>query len=77
MALRLIPRSLRRSGFFVTVVQRDAKASSRVNASVEASTARFPKFVRSLRPHLHELRKAKGSSNVLNSNAAFDFEVPR
>jgi hypothetical protein len=61
MVLRFPSCSLWRSGFVVTIPAR-CKASSPVNASVEASTARFPKFVRHPRPHFHELRKAKGSS---------------
>jgi hypothetical protein len=46
-------------GFLATIA---GGSFRRLNAGVEASTARFPKFVRHPRPHLHELRKAKGSS---------------
>src|SRR5581483_8857557 len=41
--------------------QRNAKHCRQLDASAEAPVARFPKFVRYLRPHLHELRKAKGN----------------
>ena len=47
---------------FLATIPAQCGALSRVNASVGASTARFPKFVRHLRPHFHELRKAQGSS---------------
>jgi hypothetical protein len=50
----------RRSGFLVTVI--GGYLFRRFDASVEASVARFPKFVRYSRPHLHELWKAKGTA---------------
>ena len=58
MALRLTPRSLRRSGFFVTVPAQRA-ALSRVRASVEA-----------LRPHGFVVRALAHSSAAPNASIA-------
>ena len=41
-----------------------------------ASSAHFPKFVIHRSTHFHELRKAMGTSKLIDSNAAFLFEVP-
>src|SRR3974390_1050405 len=41
-----------------------------------ASSAHFPKFVIHRSIHLHELRKAMGTSKLIDSSAAFLFEVP-
>jgi hypothetical protein len=50
---------------FLSPSPRNAKALSQVDISVEMPVALFPKFVRSTRPHFHELRKAKGNCNDL------------
>jgi hypothetical protein len=75
MVLRLTPRSSRRSGFLVTLAGHDARHRRRLDVSVETTVARFPKFVRNLRPRLHELRKANGNRNF-RFQSAYDFEVP-
>jgi hypothetical protein len=38
--------------------------------------ARFPKFVLHRCTHFHELRKVTGTSKLIDSSAAFLFEVP-
>ena len=53
-------------GLLVTITGRMRKHSCRLDASVEATVARIPKFVRYSRPHFHELRNAQGNSNFLN-----------
>jgi hypothetical protein len=40
------------------------------------TSAHFPKFVLYRSTHLHELRKAMGTSKLTNSSTAFLFEVP-
>ena len=40
------------------------------------TSAHFPKFVLHPSAHLHELRKAMGTSKLINSGTAFLFEVP-
>ena len=50
------------------------KHRRRLDASVEAPSARFPKFVHPCGTLFRELRKAKGTSKILNSSAAFDLK---
>jgi hypothetical protein len=43
---------------------------------IGGTSAHFPKFVLRLGKHFHELRKAMSTSELINSSAAFLFEVP-
>ena len=47
---------------FVTIASAMRKHCCQLDVSVETSVALFPKFVRYLRPHLHELRKARATA---------------
>jgi len=40
------------------------------------ANARFPKFVLDRSTHLHELRKAMGTSKLIDSSTAYRSEVP-
>src|SRR6516162_4859743 len=44
--------------------------------ALNMASAHFPKFVIHRSTHLHELRKAKGTSKLTDASAAFLFEVP-
>src|SRR5271169_4437907 len=48
--------------------------STKLDASVGASSARFPKFVHRCSTLFRELRKAKGTSKLMISSAAFDLK---
>src|SRR5271167_2368565 len=48
--------------------------STKLDASVGASSARFPKFVRRCSTLFRELRKAKGTSKFMISSAVFDLK---
>jgi hypothetical protein len=64
MVLRLIPRSLRRSGFFVTVASAMRKHRRQLDASVEATRPRgFVIRERRIRPKRH-LRPSPPAPNV-------------
>jgi hypothetical protein len=48
----------------------------KLDASVGATSARFPKFVHRCGPSFHELRTAKGTSKFKIFQCRFRFEVP-
>jgi hypothetical protein len=60
---------------FVVTIPAQCKALSRVDASVGASVAPFPKFVCYSRPTFTNFGKL-GATAIFNSRAACDFEVP-
>src|SRR5215471_1626213 len=61
----------------ILAVRGEAAASICVERQLAAmrASAHFPKFVIHRSTHFHELRKAMGTSKLIDSSAAFLFEV--
>ena len=71
MVLRFPPYSPRRPGVVASVA---CEWFRKLDASLGAASARFPKFVLHRSDPCHELRKAKGTRDSGCSSAAFDLK---